>query len=147
MTDAEWSLIEPFMPETNSIGRPRETDLRVTFRPARRFHAIGMRTVMVEPSNSQSFPATFRFVFTPLLPVNRHGNGTPDRHAKGTLFERRCGLVQVANRRDPRVTWSAPMSDGAARAGGRLFAHLGKLWGQPRFLKRQDSLPVSMISQ
>ena len=28
MTDAEWSLIEPFMPEASAIGRPRETDLR-----------------------------------------------------------------------------------------------------------------------
>ena len=28
MTDAEWSLIEPFMPAANSIGRPRETELR-----------------------------------------------------------------------------------------------------------------------
>ena len=28
MTDAEWSLIEPFMPQANSIGRPRETALR-----------------------------------------------------------------------------------------------------------------------
>ena len=28
MTDAEWSLIAPFMPEANPIGRPRETDLR-----------------------------------------------------------------------------------------------------------------------
>ena len=28
MTDAEWSLIEPFMPKANPIGRPRETDLR-----------------------------------------------------------------------------------------------------------------------
>lgn len=28
MTDAEWSLIEPFMPKVNRIGRPREADLR-----------------------------------------------------------------------------------------------------------------------
>jgi len=28
MTDAEWSLIAPFMPAANPIGRPRETDLR-----------------------------------------------------------------------------------------------------------------------
>jgi transposase len=28
MTDAEWSLIEPLMPEANSVGRPRETELR-----------------------------------------------------------------------------------------------------------------------
>ena len=61
--------------------------------------------------------------------VNRHGNGTPDRRAKGTPLERRFGLVQVANRRDPRVTRSALTSDGAARAGGGLFAHLGKLGG------------------
>jgi hypothetical protein len=86
----------------------------------------------------------------PELLVNRHGNGTPDRHAKGTpLSSGVWGLVQVANGRDPRVTRSAP---GVRRSGARgrgLFAHLGKLGGtaQPRFLKRQDSLPVSMISQ
>ena len=28
MTDAEWALIEPFMPKVNRIGRPREADLR-----------------------------------------------------------------------------------------------------------------------
>jgi transposase len=28
MTDAEWSLIESFMPEASPIGRPRETELR-----------------------------------------------------------------------------------------------------------------------
>ena len=28
MTDAEWSLVEPFMPKANPIGRPREIDLR-----------------------------------------------------------------------------------------------------------------------
>ena len=27
-TDAEWSLIEPFMPVANSIGRPRKTNIR-----------------------------------------------------------------------------------------------------------------------
>jgi len=28
VTDEEWSLIAPFMPEPNRIGRPRTTDLR-----------------------------------------------------------------------------------------------------------------------
>lgn len=28
MTDVEWSLIAPFMPAANSIGRPRETEVR-----------------------------------------------------------------------------------------------------------------------
>jgi NitT/TauT family transport system permease protein len=37
---------------------------------------------------------------------------------KGPLSERCCGLVQVANRRDPRALRSALTSDGAARAGG-----------------------------
>lgn len=27
-TDTEWSLIEPFMPVPNSIGRPRKTNVR-----------------------------------------------------------------------------------------------------------------------
>ena len=39
----------------------------------------------------------------------------------------RGALVRVANRRDPRATWSAPRSSGTACAGGCLFAHLGKL--------------------
>jgi transposase len=28
LTDAEWALIEPYMPATKRLGRPRETDLR-----------------------------------------------------------------------------------------------------------------------
>ena len=28
LTDAEWRLIEPFMPSVKRLGRPRETDLR-----------------------------------------------------------------------------------------------------------------------
>ena len=28
LTDAEWRLIEPFMPPVRRLGRPRETDLR-----------------------------------------------------------------------------------------------------------------------
>ena len=28
MTDAEWALIEPFMPPPTRVGRPREVDLR-----------------------------------------------------------------------------------------------------------------------
>ena len=28
LTDAEWTLLEPFMPSVSPIGRPRETDLR-----------------------------------------------------------------------------------------------------------------------
>jgi transposase len=28
LTDAEWRLIEPYMPAVKRLGRPRETDLR-----------------------------------------------------------------------------------------------------------------------
>ena len=28
LSDAEWALIEPFMPVRKLLGRPRETDLR-----------------------------------------------------------------------------------------------------------------------
>lgn len=37
---------------------------------------------------------------------------------RNVATEARCRLVPVANRRDPRVTRSAPTSDEAARAGG-----------------------------
>lgn len=37
------------------------------------------------------------------------------------------GLVQVANRRDPRATRSAPTSDGAARVGGACLP----TWASP----------------
>jgi hypothetical protein len=64
----------------------------------------------------------------PLVSIGTE-TGPPIGMQKGPLFERRCKLVQVANRRDPRVTWSALTSGGTARAGGSLFAHLGKLRG------------------
>ena len=28
LTDGEWALVEPFMPPSHRIGRPRKTDLR-----------------------------------------------------------------------------------------------------------------------
>jgi transposase len=28
MTDAEWAIVAPFMPEPSRLGRPRTTDLR-----------------------------------------------------------------------------------------------------------------------
>jgi hypothetical protein len=40
----------------------------ITLWPPRRFQIIGMRTVIVWPSNSQFLPATFRFVF-PIFPA------------------------------------------------------------------------------
>jgi hypothetical protein len=59
-------------------------------------------------------------------------------------------LVPVANRRAPRASRSALTSDGAARAGGACLptgASRGGTAAQARCLKRQLSLPVSMISQ
>jgi len=49
-----------------------------------------------------------------------------DRRAKRILLWRWGRLVPVANRRAPRASRSALTSDGAARAGGCLFAHRGK---------------------
>jgi hypothetical protein len=51
--------------------------------------------------------------------ANPHGTGTPDRRAKGTPLSGCDGLVQVANRRDPRATWSVLASDAVARAAPR----------------------------
>jgi hypothetical protein len=82
--------------------------------------------------------------------VKRRAIGTPDRHAKGTPLWYWFRLVPVANRRDPRASRSAPTSDEATRAGGTCLptgASRGGTAAQARCLKRQLSLPVSMISQ
>ena len=80
--------------------------------------------------------------------VKRQAIGTPDRHRKGTPHRRWGGLVPVANRRVPRASRSALTSDGATRVGGACLPTGASRGGtQPRFLKRQLSLPVSMISQ
>jgi hypothetical protein len=61
---------------------------------------------------------------------------------------RRDRFVPVANRRAPRAARRALTSDGAVRVGDCLFAHRGQAGvAQARFLKRQLSFPVSMISQ
>src|ERR1700738_4214001 len=49
-----------------------------------------------------------------------------DRRAKRIPLWRWGRLAPVANRRAPRASRSALTSDGAARAGGCLFAHRGK---------------------
>jgi very-short-patch-repair endonuclease len=81
--------------------------------------------------------------------VNRHANGTPYRRPKGTPLWGWDRLVPVANGRDPRASRSALTSDEAARVGGTCLpgASRGGTALQARFLKRQLSLPVSMISQ
>ena len=48
---------------------------------------------------------------------------------KGPLSDVRCGLVQVANRRDPRAAWSALTSDGTTRAGGACLPTWASLRG------------------
>ena len=80
--------------------------------------------------------------------VKRQAIGTPDRHGKGTPLRRWDRLVPVANRRDPRAARSDLTSDGAARVGGACLPTGASRGGtQARCLKRQLSLPVSMISQ
>jgi hypothetical protein len=67
---------------------------------------------------------------------------------KGPPDGPRDRLVPVANRRAPRASRSALTSDGAARAGGACLPTGASRGGtQARFLKRQLSFPVSMISQ
>src|SRR6202045_3284494 len=80
--------------------------------------------------------------------VKRQAIGTPDRHGKGTRPGHWVRLVPVANRRVPRASRSALTSDGAARGGGACLPTGASRGGtHPLCLKRQLSLPVSMISQ
>jgi hypothetical protein len=86
--------------------------------------------------------------FTSRSSVNRQAMGTPHRHRKGTPYRPWDRLVPVANRRAPRATRSALTSDGAARVGGACLPTGASRGGtHARCLKRQLSLPVSMISQ
>jgi hypothetical protein len=61
--------------------------------------------------------------------VNRHGNGTPDRRAKGTPYG------------------SVSRGRGAVWSGRRRERNSASVSDQARFLKRQLSLPVSTMSQ
>jgi Protein of unknown function (DUF1254) len=82
--------------------------------------------------------------------VNRRRSLTPHRRPMLTPLQRRFRLVRVANGRDPRASRSALTSDGATRVGGACLptgASRGGTASQARFLKRQLSLPVSMMSQ
>src|SRR4051794_6872960 len=85
-----------------------------------------------------------------LLVVNRRGTGPPIGIQSGPLYGGRDRFVPVANGRAPRASRSAFTSDAAAGAGGTCLptgASRGGTAFQLRFLKRQLSLPVSMMSQ
>ena len=66
--------------------------------------------------------------------VNRLGNGTPDRRAKGT---------PLAARVEAPPPWVARSRRRSDDQGGEAFLEAV----QARFLKRQLSLPVSTMSQ
>src|SRR3954468_9351595 len=87
----------------------------------------------------------------PVYPVvNRRGTGPPIGIQSGPLYGGRDRFVPVANGRAPRASRSAFTSDAAAGGGGAWFptgASRGGTAFQLRFLKRQLSLPVSMMSQ
>src|SRR5580704_15257111 len=76
--------------------------------------------------------AVFRSLIAPqvargFFPLEAVSSPWPvDRRAKRIPLWRWGRLVPVANRRAPRASRSALTSDGAARAGGCLFAHRGK---------------------
>src|SRR3954468_19563473 len=82
--------------------------------------------------------------------VNRRGTGPLIGIQSGPLYGGRDRFVPVANGRAPRASRSAFTSDAAAGAGGTCLptgASRGGTPSQARFLKRQLSLPVSMMSQ
>src|SRR5262249_31685397 len=84
----------------------------------------------------------------PFLNVNRRLSLPPYRRANGTPLLRWDRLVPVAKGRGPARSGETAKRSDVAERGRSLFAHRGKqgvAWA--RSLKRQDSLPVSTISQ
>ena len=85
----------------------------ITLRPPRRFQVIGMRTVMVVPSNSQLSPAILRFVFMPLRP---HVTGAPrPASAARRPAAARSYLRAQGRPARPAAGRSAPARPGKAR--------------------------------
>jgi hypothetical protein len=91
------------------------------------------------------------------LVVNRRAKGTPDRRAKGTPVPASMRACPGSEQEGPARAAQCLRERRSGARGRCLFAHLGKpgvgsgeggrVSAQARFLKRQDSLPVSMISQ
>jgi len=86
----------------------------------------------------------------PTIAVNRRRKRTPDRRVKGTPFADRPGSPW----KGPARVAECPHERCSDTRGKDLWTHLGDprggVWGgvyQARFLKRQLSLPVSIISQ
>lgn len=46
-TDAEWALVEPFMPPTSKVGRPRRTDMRTVWDAIQYMAATGCQWAML----------------------------------------------------------------------------------------------------
>jgi hypothetical protein len=64
--------------------------------------------------------------------VNRQGNGTPYRHAKGTPVGAALQACPGSEQEGSARAVERPTSGETAGAGGCLFAHLGKLMGSVR---------------
>src|SRR5205823_5935395 len=115
---------------------------------ADRLEFFADQAALAEPAVFKRRLAALRKVKWVVYAVKRQAIGTPDRHAKRTPHRRWGRLVPVANRRVPRASRSALTSDGAARVGGACLPTGASRGGtRARCLKRQLSLPVSMISQ
>ena len=120
---------------------------------AMRSPEIWSKSVPTVELDQRSREARIRFesmggcLFPLLECVKRQAIGTPDRHGKGTPHRRWGRLVPVANRRVPRASRSASRATERRAWGACLPTGASRGGTQARCLKRQLSLPVSMISQ
>ena len=62
MTDAEWALIEPFMPPKNRLGRPRTADLREVMNAILYMASTGCQWVMI-PKDLPHYSTVQRYFY------------------------------------------------------------------------------------
>ena len=143
LTDEEWAHIEPLIPPAKPGGGKRRVKMREVADGVMYVLSTGCqwrslpkdlppRSTVHDYLSLWTWDGTLDCIHHALY-VNRQGNGTPYRHAKGTPLERRCRLVPVANRRGPCAPWSASHErrNGVAREVACLPTW-GKLMGPVR---------------
>lgn len=87
-TDVEWALVEPFMPPTSKVGRPRKTDLRTVWDAIQYMAATGCQWAMLPKD------------FPPFTTVQYYFYGLRDSGLLDILNEALVGASRVLAGRD-----------------------------------------------
>ena len=96
MTDAEWALIEPFMPPKNRLGRPRTADLREVMNAILYMASTGCQWVMI-PKDLPHYSTVQRYFYdwrdSGLLETMRFMLAVETRELEGREAQPTAGVI------------------------------------------------------